>query len=204
MNISERQIQDRFGSALYRLAALERKISEARDPGSACAKLLDDVRKLAGELTSAFTDVQEVLAHYADLRQSSATASRRAAVLFDLSPVACLLTDVDGVVLNANAPAVRLLNVSQRHLIGRGVHLFVGADREGFLARLQGLDDGRETDQWQAVLRPRERCPFQATVIAALDEVGRVILMILKPEATFAALGAIAAEAPIDASSVRQ
>lgn len=178
MQTSEKHIQDRLGSAMYRLATIERRASAASESPKLATRLIEDVRKLSGELERAFSDVHELLVHCAQLQDSASASSRRAQMLFDLAPVPCVITDLAGAIVDANAPAVDMLNVSRRHLIGRSFHLYLSSDREVFLKRIQQLSRGPEAEQWEAKLRPRERSTVEAGLTAALDPDGRVLLMI--------------------------
>jgi PAS domain-containing protein len=175
-------LQERLGSALYRLATLRQRVSEPLDSPRSTGKLLSDLQKLTGELERALGDLQQAMAQQAELQQRALVASRRAERLFELSPVPCVVLDTDGTVVEANPSAVRMLNVSNRHLAGKAFSLFLGGERELFLARLQALrltDDG---ERWPAIIRPRERSAVRATVIATLDPDGRAMLLLVSGE----------------------
>jgi PAS domain-containing protein len=174
---SDRQIQDRLGNALFRLTTIERRAGGAESP-KAAARLMDDLRKLAAELERSFEDVREVLAECSRLQTAASAAAERAQMLFDLNPVPCLVLEMTGAIVEANEPAVRLLNVSRRHLVGRSFHLYLGNEREVFLKRIQALPATAERDRWTAKLRPRERSSVGATLTAALDPDGRVLMML--------------------------
>lgn len=171
-------LQERLGSALYRLASLKQRASEPADSPRSTGKLLSDVQKLTGELERALADLQQAMAQQAELQDRALVASRRAEQLFDLSPVPSVVLDTDGVVVEANPAAVRMLNVSQRHLAGKAFSLFLGGERELFLSRLHGLRQNDSGERWPAIIRPRERSPLRATLIAAPDPAGRVMLLL--------------------------
>lgn len=103
----------------------------------------------------------------AELRIGDAAWNR----LFDIIPVACLLTDTAGLILNANHAAGVLLNVSAKHLRNRELLVFT-EDRDAFGTLLGRLN--READcEARATLtfRPRERRPTPVEVIVrALSE----------------------------------
>src|SRR5918994_716808 len=132
-------LQERLGSALYRLASLKQRASESADSPRSTGKLLSDMQKLTGELERALADLQQAMVQQAELQQRALVASRRAERLFDLSPVPSVVLDTDGIVVEANPAAVRMLNVSHRHLAGKAFSLFLGGERELFLTRLHGL-----------------------------------------------------------------
>jgi PAS domain S-box-containing protein len=178
----ERYLHDRLGSALYKLAIIEQRSSEPGASQRTTSKLLSDVRKLAAELQRGFADLQELMARTATAEQAANAAMSRAQLLFDLSPVACLVLDAEGMVVDANPAAAQLLNISNRHLIGKSFPIFLTCDRETFVQRLCGLsaDGGRE--RWSARLRPRERSAVACALVAAGDADGR-ILVLATPEA---------------------
>ena len=192
-------MQDRIGAALYRLAAIERRAAAESESSKGAGRLLQDVKKLSDELQRAFDDVQGVIAQCALLQEESARATARAQVIFEASPVPSLLTDVSGAILDANDPAVRLLNISRRHLIGRSFHLYLSGEREVFLKRIHALAQDAGMAQWDAKLRPRERSVVQTSLTAAVDPQGHIVLM-LQPSDTPALLirSALAEPAPGD------
>jgi PAS domain-containing protein len=176
----DRQLQDRLGSVLFRLTTIERRAAAAGESPRAAARLLDDVRKVTGELERAFADVRETLEHSARLETRLAVAASRTQMLFDLVPVACLLIDDGGMITDANPEAVKLLNVSRRHLVGRSFQLYLGGDRDTFQQRLRGLTNGDEQQSWDVPVRPRERGALLASLTLASDPEGGV-LVILQP-----------------------
>lgn len=186
MTASARHIQDRLGNALLRLANIARRAAAAPESPKFAARLIDDVQKLTVELERSFEDVREVLAECSELERAAAAAARRAALLFDLVPVPCLVLELTGEIAEANAPAVHLLNVSRRHLIGRSFHLYLGSEREVFLSRLRALQATEGPDEWTANVRPRERSPLDAHLTAALEpgDPGGRVLVVVKPVGT--------------------
>jgi PAS domain-containing protein len=179
MQTIQRHIEDRLGSALYRLTTLEQRVNEAAESPRGVGKLLGDVRKMIGELQRSFVELQDLVARSTLSERSAATALARANLLFDLSPVACLVLEPMGLVLDANGAASRFLNISHRHLIGKSFPLFVAADRDGFLQRIRHLPAEATPERWNAALRPRERSAVQCVIVAAPDPEGRVLLMVL-------------------------
>lgn len=173
---SDRHIQDRLGNVLHRLTTIERRASAAGESPKLAARVIDEVRKLTAELERSLEDVREVLAECGRLEDAATAASRRAQLLFELAPVPCLVLEMTGAIVAANEPAVRLLNVSRRHLLGRSFQMYLGREREMFLKRIQGLQG--ESEEWMATLRPRERSSLEASLTAALDPEGRVLIMV--------------------------
>jgi PAS domain-containing protein len=93
---------------------------------------------------------------------ASAAACRR---LRDFLPIACLLLDSSGTIIEANTAAGSLLNTSENHLANR-LLLHFTENRDLFsdiIARIVGRhEEVRETLR----MRPRERAPFVAHITA--------------------------------------
>jgi PAS domain-containing protein len=176
---AHRHLHDRLGSALFRLASLKQRASEPAESPRSASRLLTEVQKLVSELERTLVDLQQAMAQQTELQKHAQVASRRAALLFELMPVACVILDADGTVIDVNPPAVRLLNVSHRHLAGKAFSLFLGAERELFLARLQAVQQSDAGERWPATIRPRERSAVRATLLAAPDPDGRIMLLLV-------------------------
>jgi PAS domain-containing protein len=191
----DRHLQDRLGAALFRLGKIERRASISGESQAAATRLVDDVRRLTVELEQTFADVAELLAECARLGEEAKAAEACTRRLFEVVPAACLFTDEGGIITEANPHAVHLLNVSQRHLVGRSFHLYLGADRESFLKRLASLREGDPPHAWSAPLRPRERGAIAATVTLAPHPAGGFVIA-LQPEDKFARLPVTATMRP--------
>lgn len=183
MHTSERHIHDRLGSALYRLATIEQRANDTTESPRAVGKLLGEVRKLTGELQRSFAELQDLIARSTTSQRAAATAIARANLLFELSPVACLILEPVGVVLDANQAAARFLNVSHRHLVGKSFPLFLARDRDDFVQRIQAMRADDAAARWAVTLRPRERSAVECVLVSALDPEGRVLVMLI-PGAT--------------------
>src|SRR5262245_12690369 len=196
---SERHVHERIGSALYRLAELGQRADAAGESPKASGKLVIEVRKLAADLERILSDMQQIASRYLELQDQATAACRRGERIFELSPTPCLLLDhADASVADANPAAVRLLNVSHRHLVGRSFLLFLNGDRNEFLERFKRLDG--EAESATMVLRPRERSAVNTTLVAWRDGVDRVFVMIVP--AGVANIGSTDAEPLNDSATV--
>lgn len=194
MHTTDRHVHDRLGSALYRLATLEQRATEVAESPRAVGKLLEEVRKMTAELQRSFAELQDMMGRNTTSQREAATAIARANLLFELSPVACLILEPAGIVVDANTAAARFLNVSHRHLVGKSFPLFLAGDREGFIRRIADLRTEEEAHRWTATLRPRERSAVECVFVAAPDPEGRIMLMLL-PGATVEGLMSAPADA---------
>ena len=181
MHPSERKIQERLGAALQGLAEIEQH-GATDGAGRPAQRLLKLLRQLLTDLDVAFRALQEAAAHQAALRQDVDAASRRAELLFDLSPLPCLVVQADGVIEHANPAAGRALNTSLRLLQRRPLQLYLGGERDAFVLWLHGVVANGEADRWCGQIRPREQRPREVAVLAAPESGGQVVIIITPRE----------------------
>jgi PAS domain-containing protein len=184
--ITDRPVQDRLGNAVYRLTTLERRAAGAATSPKLAARFADDVRRLAHDLEACYEDARALLAECARLRAAEHSARKRAAFYFERSPTPAVIVDLRGAIVEANDAAVRLLNVSRRHLAGRAFQLYLGSDREQFLAWLHHLQPPHRTARWAGKIRPRERSPLEVRLTVTLDPDGQVMVSIQSGDVTTA------------------
>jgi PAS domain-containing protein len=177
MEAAERQIQDRLGAVLKKLATLENRASSAGD-SRVTQSLLTDFRRLVADLERAFVSLREASLRYSSLQREVEIASRRAGLLLELSPLPYVLIHANGVIIETNRAAAKALNVSERHLRGKAFDIFLQGDRDIFLTRVQHMREDSETERWPVTLRPRERYPRPIVVVAACEAPGRIALIL--------------------------
>jgi PAS domain S-box-containing protein len=171
--------RDRVGAALTRLAAVEQLALMKIGPPRANERLVEEVLTLLRQLEQAFHVVRQVKGECVEAERAATTAAEHAQLLFEHAPGAGIVIEPNGLVVDANRAAARLLNLTHRHLVGKPFHLFVSADREGFLGRLRKLRPRENADEWRVRLRPRERSVVDVTIAATLDGSGRVLLILI-------------------------
>ncbi len=87
--------------------------------------------------------------------------------LFEFAPDGYLVTDGQGIVLEANRSAVRLLRVDWKYLIGKPLTAYIAEnDRRAFRTKLNQLNSTEigQVDDWEIWLRPRAGPPFPASI----------------------------------------
>ncbi len=83
--------------------------------------------------------------------------------LFQLAPEAYLVTDVAGKIQEANRAAAEMLNISELHLIGKPLVVFVASEeRWQFRNELNRQRNGSRIQDWKVRLQPRGGEPFEA------------------------------------------
>lgn len=87
--------------------------------------------------------------------------------LLDFIPDACLLTDLAGVIQEANQATATLLNCAPASLIGQSLSAFMATDRLWFQSKLQQLQQKPGKQEWQMQL---QRCAGKAVETTALVE----------------------------------
>lgn len=104
--------------------------------------------------------------------------SQRYQELFDFTPHAYLVTDVAGVISEANQAAERLLGVRSDRLIGKPLIVFFSeTERRNFHNYLTQLKTSKLTQEWELEIQPRNKQPLPAACIAVpiLNAYGNVM-----------------------------
>ncbi|MEH2441585.1 PAS domain-containing sensor histidine kinase [Nostoc sp.] len=100
---------------------------------------------------------------------------RRYQDLFDLAPDAYLVTDVDGIIKEANYVTAALLSVRQNYLVGKSFIIFIAeADRQTFTNKLANL---QQIQDWEVDLQSRGGTTFPASIkmVAMYDSQGQQV-----------------------------
>ncbi|MBW4440823.1 MAG: response regulator [Plectolyngbya sp. WJT66-NPBG17] len=81
--------------------------------------------------------------------------------LYQSSPIASLVTDANGLILEGNLAIARLLNVPHTYLIGKPLAVYIAeSDRPNFRTKLNQLSQRCALQSWQTTFCPREGNPF--------------------------------------------
>ncbi|MBH8562911.1 PAS domain S-box protein [Nostoc sp. CENA67] len=82
--------------------------------------------------------------------------------LFEFAPNGYLVTDVHGVIQEANYAAATLLSVHQNYLVGKSLVVFVAeSDRHKFTTQLKSLQN---VQNWEIDFKPLDGTPFPASI----------------------------------------
>ena len=140
---------------LSHLRSIAGKRLLTKGPDSNDGHLVDDALALCDGM------VEDIAARDLECRRLHAAlqAQTRAwEYLFERVPVACVATDRNGCIVDANPAAAVLLNVGPKRLQGRQLMLF-STDRTAFADVLRRATPGSASVESPMVLRPRERKP---------------------------------------------
>ncbi len=97
-------------------------------------------------------------------RAEARQAAERTRERLQQLPVACVTTDAQGVILDANPAAATLLNLSVKRLRDR-LLLHFAEDRDGFSALLERVQRDEGDARVTVVVRPRERSRRPVSVV---------------------------------------
>jgi PAS domain S-box-containing protein len=95
--------------------------------------------------------------------------------LFQFSPDACVVTDANGLILEANSAIAQLLKAPQSYLIGKPLAVFIAqSDRQLFRSYLNQLSSISDVQTWELSICPQQGEPFvaQLKVAVSYDESG--------------------------------
>ncbi|MHB1560862.1 MAG: PAS domain-containing sensor histidine kinase [Isosphaeraceae bacterium] len=140
----------------------------------------DDTPRLWEEMREALgATIEEMRATQEELRRRNAELeqSRRALEverqrymdLFDFAPNAYLVTDLNGVIREANRAAGELLGILPKHLAGEPLASYVMLDdRPGFRTSLNRLLQVGRHEDWVVRIQPSRGGPYDASITAAV------------------------------------
>ncbi len=156
----------RTAAAIGRLSALQKRAERLTGPGGPVIKpALKELSDSLEELQVANEQLQQQVDMLVEARTSVEAVQNRYLEFVDAVPVACVWTDSDGQIVQANTAAASLLNVSSQHLQGRPLMFFI-VDRDKFRDAQAALN-GQLTSvvEMSLALRPRERRSRQVRLI---------------------------------------
>lgn len=89
--------------------------------------------------------------------------------LFHSSPIAYLVTDASGLILEANQAIAKMLNIPQQYLLRKPLAVYVAkGDRLNFYTKLNQLSGVDNIQTWQMNLCPRKEKPFATEMKVAI------------------------------------
>jgi len=141
-----------------RLSSLERRLQHAPGDASRVApECLRELEMAAARLDALHENLRQRDAEVRQLRGVVDSVEQRLGALVTMVDCGYLLTDVSGVIQEANPAAARILNISRKSLAGRPFVLFIASGRVELMARLGKLAEAGAPTDLELRLRPRER-----------------------------------------------
>jgi PAS domain S-box-containing protein len=114
--------------------------------------------------------------HKLDTPEAVEIERQRYQELFEFAPHGYLVTDMQGVIYEANRVAAALLGVRPQSLVGKPLSVYAAMESRPQLRSLvQGVGEFREGCEWEGQMRRRPGIVFDAalTAVTACDIVGR-------------------------------
>jgi len=137
------------------------------------SKLLSELNSALYELQTTAVELLEQNEEMASSRQTLEEERSRYQELFDFAPDGYLVTDTEGIILDANSAATKLFNISRSLLIGKPLAIFVRReDHLNFRIRMAEIKKRVvvESDHWELIMLSGKRTTFPVSIT-----VGKVI-----------------------------
>ncbi|TGE36342.1 PAS domain-containing hybrid sensor histidine kinase/response regulator [Desulfosporosinus fructosivorans] len=137
------------------------------------SKLLSELDFALHELKIASVELIEQNEEMASSRQKLEAERCRYQELFDFAPDGYLVTDTEGIILDANIAATTLFNLSRSLLMGKPLAIFVRSDEHLiFRTRLLEIKKGIviQNENWELIMLSGKRTTFPVSIT-----VGKVI-----------------------------
>jgi len=137
------------------------------------SKLFSELNSALHELQTTSLELLEQNEEMASSRQTLEEERSRYQELFDFAPDGYLVTDTEGIILDANSAALNLFNVSKSLLIGKPLTIFVrNEERLAFRTRLAEMKKGTvvQNENWELIMLSGKRTTFPVSIT-----VGKVI-----------------------------
>jgi PAS domain S-box-containing protein len=164
----------RLHSFRRQIEAMQWRIDAFR-PDESGLDTLDVVEALETTMEELRVAVEELRITNESLRDSRTEVEaerRRYRDLFDLAPDAYLVTDLLGVIREANRSALAQLNIDSRFLVGKPLVLFLPEEsRSAFRAEIGRVRDkpAGSTIEYDLRLQPRKLPPFEASIRVGVE-----------------------------------
>lgn len=158
--MSDEQVRVHFEAIRKEIEALQLENGKAWDEIEAA---LQDLLVIHEQMQTSVEVSEIVQEELFQQNQQLAERYQHYLELFQLSPIAYLVTDTQGLILEANQAIAHLLNMPQLYLIGKPLAVYVAdSDRSHFRTQLNRLAQNTETTVWQINLSPRDQQPIAA------------------------------------------
>jgi PAS domain S-box-containing protein len=159
-----------FSSAIaslwQRIEAFQRRIHESpAPPPPLTMELFEELNVTLEELKIAEEELHQQAEELALSHESAAAEHQRYRELFNFAPDGYVVTDPQGVIVEANRAAAALLNIAQERLIRKPLAVFIALDDRGsFRSQIAWLQNGGRVREWEVWVKPRNRPPFPAAI----------------------------------------
>ncbi|MDI9639733.1 response regulator [Geitlerinema splendidum] len=151
--MNDEQIRLHFQAIRRRIARLQQHDVEAWQEINAA---IEDLQIIYEEMQSCLETAEIVEQGLMQQTQQTNSTYSHYYELFQASPIPYLVTDTDGIILEANQAIAQLLEVPQHYPIGKPLILYIApGDRSSFYLKLDRLPQANGIQVWQMHLRSR-------------------------------------------------
>lgn len=142
-------------------------------PQELTSKLISELNSALHELQTTSVELLEQNEEMTCNRQTLEEERCRYQELFDFAPDGYLVTDTEGIILDANSAATKLFNVSRSLLIGKPLVVFVHNEEHlSFRTRLAEIKKGTvvQNENWELIMLSGKHTTLPVSIT-----IGRVI-----------------------------
>jgi PAS domain S-box-containing protein len=153
-------------------ARLVKMIAEQQNPSGLIKQAFEELIVMHEELLVADAELRLQNEEIASARDVLEEERQRYQDLFEFAPDGYLVTDPDGLILEANQAASRLLGVPAAHLIGKPLAVYIAReDLKNFRWRLakfgkKQASRPKRIEEWELRIKPRGGSPFYVAITA--------------------------------------
>ncbi|MBC8122799.1 MAG: PAS domain-containing protein [Gemmatimonadaceae bacterium] len=156
-------------AAYERVALLYRDVNRIQPVPELLPEVVEEVNTALEELRVAYEELRDQNEELIVAREVAELERQRYCELFEFAPDGYLVTDVRGVIREANLAAAVLLGVPQDYLSNKPLVLFVAqTQRRSFLLKLNGAVQRNHVLEWGLHLQPRHSPPIETVVKVAV------------------------------------
>lgn len=156
-------------AAYERISALYDDVNAAPAPSSGILpSALKELGIASEELQVAAEELNQQSEELVETRAIVEAERQRYQNLFEFAPDGYLVTDLQGVIYQANQAAAQLLNSPQQFLEGRPLAVFVlETERQAFRSKLNQLWQAKRAQKIETIIQPRLKEPFDVALTVA-------------------------------------
>jgi PAS domain S-box-containing protein len=159
----------KLSSAQRQLRTLEKEASHLADP-EPFTHAIQGLREQLDDLEVAYEEIEQQNEELNTTREALERQRHRYRHLFEEAPFGYLVTDVNGVVEEANRVAAEMFGVRQDLLTGKPLPVYLEmADRQAFRDLLRRVCLGEPAGELEVRVRPRHRVPLTVVLTAIRD-----------------------------------
>ena len=160
------ELMQKIQDACRNLESMERRVGGSSGQHGGSDEAREQLATALEELHVATEELRQQNEELLASRQAIEAERQRYQDLFDSAPEGYLVTDLNGIIQEANHAATAALDVDQEFLAGKPLLVFVSEEyRKTFHDRLAELRTATGTAQdWEIGLQPRHGTPFPVSM----------------------------------------